>query len=372
MRALLLVLLLARTAGATAPGFVQSKSTSDCGVASLTVTLDSTATAGNCMVVLAGSVCLVGLPLVSSVTDTSGSTYSQRVAQTNVFEDAEFWTTSATGLGAAMQVTVNFDATCADSPVFLAVAEYSAVGSISGTTTTNTGIGDPVTITHNNQVGNSRLVAGAIPGGGCTLSAPSDNGRELIGLLNCVTVDGAMGLQDAAVAATGNKTFTWTLSGACGWPALVVELDPLPTPTATATDTVTATATSTATRTTTATASGTDTASATATRTATATVTATATKTPTRTPSPIEWTVCLNQTPVMIATIWPYRSNLSAGNPSPDVDVFYGDFQVTSSSGQLLPHGQVQFWSIPRGGQLEWWACAASPTVCIRLLSVDE
>ena len=338
MRALLLVLLLARPAFATAPAFVQSKSTSGCGSASLTVTLDSTATAGNCMVVLAGSVCLVGLPLVSSVTDTAGSSYTQKVSLTNVFENVEFWTTSATGLGAATQVTVNFDATCANSPVFLAVAEYSSVGSINGTTTSNTGLGDPVTITHNNQVGNSRLVAGGIPGGGCTLSAPSDNGRQLIGLLNCVTVDGSMGLQDAAVAATGNKTFTWTLSGACGWPALVVELDPLPTPTATAT----------------------------------ATVTATATKTPTRTPSPIEWTVCLDQTPVMIATIWPYRSTLSAGNPSPDVDVFYGDFQVTSSSGQLLPHGQVQFWSISRGGQLEWWACAASPTVCIRLLSVDE
>lgn len=252
-----LLLLVPAAATATAPAFVQSCSNSDCGLSSISCSL--TTTTGNTYVVAAGYVCLDTLPLVSSVTNTASDTFTKIVSIDNVFENVEVWAVLAGT--SSTSFTVNFDSSCADSSLFIAVAEYSGVDSINGTTSATTGGGDPIEITHNNQATNSRLVAVVCPGGTCDLINPSDNSRELIVFQSCPTVGGSFGLQDAAVASTGNKTFSWG-TGGCGWPAVVIELD---SPSANS-------ATTTATRTN----SGT----------VTATVTATATFTITPTPNP--------------------------------------------------------------------------------------
>ena len=200
---------------------------------------------GRCIIVGAGSVCLGTLPLVSTVTDDGGNTYTMEVQQTNVFEDCEAWSTITTN--AVTQITVTFDSTCSDSPVFAAAGEYSGVGEV-GVNGSNTGGSGPIQVDLTTTVANTVGVMFVCPGGACSVSNPSDNERKNLVDTGCASVAGAFQMQDATIASASTHSFTAD-TGGCGWPGVAVELRPSGANTETFTVSATITPTATLTRT---------------------------------------------------------------------------------------------------------------------------
>ncbi len=177
---------------------------------SLVITI--TVTAGHTIVVSAGNDSSL---TVSSVTDSGGSTYTQRATIANGADRSEIWSTAAGGAVAGTSITVTFSGTGA---VGASASDYSGVQAL-GTTGTNTGTSTVPTISLTTQDNSNAVVAGFQAHGGVpaaqTTGALRDE-REFFSPLEA--------LVDNCAASPSSVTDAITLTSSQAWAATALEL----------------------------------------------------------------------------------------------------------------------------------------------------
>lgn len=216
----LLMLLLPATAGVgtarAAINIVTSAKTVTAAATSATITM--TVTGGDTVVVIAAFPSAGGT--VSSITDTGGSTYSQRAAVTNTVR-AEIWSTGAGAAKASTSITVNSSASV---KFVVAAADYSGVAAV-GANGTNTGSTATPTISITTQDANNWVAAGFAGQGTATPTANTGNLRQTgatSGQASNTNVSGT--LNDNTAASAGSVTNAVSFVAGVAWAAAAVEL----------------------------------------------------------------------------------------------------------------------------------------------------